>query len=118
LAKVHPLVLRANLEDDKTYIDLLGLTKRVNDLLRERSARGREAPLIFVDAAEHPNAYQLKGRYRVQGDVLELTLVVVHEREAVATFTMEVSASDLEVVTETIVEKMEEGVKSHLEGAA
>ena len=50
-----------------------GMCRPVNELLREASARGQQAELVFVDATELPEAYKLVGRYRLKGEQIELT---------------------------------------------
>lgn len=76
LQTVLPLVLRASFQDEDRLRDHLNLSKQVNERLREVSARGREAPLVFVDAEEFPGACELVGRYRVRGDTVTVTVLV------------------------------------------
>jgi hypothetical protein len=64
LRAVRPLFLRSSFQDDDTFRDALGLTKQVDAALRDVETRGFDAPLVFVDAIECPDAYQMSGRYR------------------------------------------------------
>lgn len=47
---------------------------RVNEALREVSARGPGAGFVYVDAALFPDAYELAGRYRIDGHVVKVKL--------------------------------------------
>ena len=62
----RPIVVQASFQDDVRVRDHLGLTRQVNERLRESMARGRERALLFIDADEFPGAHVLVGRYRVQ----------------------------------------------------
>jgi uncharacterized caspase-like protein len=115
LARVRPLVLRASLEDEDTWQDHLELSKRINGLLRERSARGREAPLIFVDAGGHAGAYELKGRYRVEDDSLKIGLRILCDRERIASYQIEGDLSNLEELAKGIVQTMEDELDRQFE---
>src|SRR5207244_424747 len=62
----RPLVLRSRFQEEVSFDDLLGLEKRVDEKLRTLSTRGRDAPLVFVEASEFPDAFRLSGRYRLE----------------------------------------------------
>ncbi|MEM6785814.1 MAG: caspase family protein [Bacteroidota bacterium] len=77
LALEKPLVLRANLTQEGTRSrDPLGLTGLVDEALRSASARGREAPLVFVDADAFADAYYVGGLYDVEGDQVTVEVEV------------------------------------------
>ena len=54
LQTIKPVVLRCSFQEEKRARDGLGLTKRVNERLREASAVARGAQLVFVDAEDFP----------------------------------------------------------------
>jgi WD40 repeat protein len=68
LPKVRPLVLRSSLVEKESFDDVLKLGGRVDDLLREASARGEPASPVFVDAREGEEAYRLAGGYKIEGE--------------------------------------------------
>jgi hypothetical protein len=71
----RPLVLRTLFQEERDFEDVLELGKRVDELLRDTSARGRQAPLVFVDARELPGACRLAGRYRiVEGEQVQVNV--------------------------------------------
>jgi WD40 repeat protein len=75
LATVRPLLLAVRVEEADSWQDPLDVTRRVNATLREESARP-DATVLFVEAREHADAFQLRGRYRVEngGVTVELRL--------------------------------------------
>ena len=77
LQSPRKLVLQANFQDESEYEDTLGLAKLVNEQFREISSRGRTSPLVFVDAAELPDAYRLAGRYEVEDDKVKVKLKLI-----------------------------------------
>ncbi|MCM3872315.1 MAG: caspase family protein [Pyrinomonadaceae bacterium] len=85
LAIIRPLVLGVQLEEETTWKDSLEVTRAVNAILREESARP-EASVIFIDAREHPDAYQLRGRYRIEGDRVTMALKLFWREEMVSSF--------------------------------
>lgn len=74
LATVRPLVFQSSFQDEGRVQDHLRLTMRVNEALREVSARGPGAGFVYVDAALFPDAYELAGRYRIDGHVVKVKL--------------------------------------------
>jgi len=54
--------------------DVQGLGKKVDDLLNEASAKGAEAPLIFVDVREYPEGCKLNGLYKKENGKITLKL--------------------------------------------
>jgi hypothetical protein len=73
LALPRPIPLRPEFEEQERPSDSLELTRLVEAELRGLDPRGREAPAVFwPDVAEHPRAYQLRGRYRLGGERVEV----------------------------------------------
>ena len=74
LQTVRPLLLRAAFQDEEELSDNLGLARRIDELLRASSSRGRGTRVVFVDAREMSDAYQLAGLYRADGDRVNVTV--------------------------------------------
>ena len=83
LPKERPLVLRATFEEEESFDDVLGLAERVDELLQEASARGDGVAPVFVDARGGEGAYRLAGRYRIEGNAVEVTVNVFRGSERV-----------------------------------
>ena len=107
VAHVIPLVLRANFQDEFLPIDHLGITKIVNRILRERSALGRQANLVFVDSDEFPGAWTLAGRYRMEGDKLSIAGHLFQNGQLMGDFAINSNRESLEAVAVQVVEALE-----------
>jgi len=83
LPKARPLVLRATFQEQESFDDVLGLAGRVDELLRVASAKGDGVAPVFVDAREGEGAYRLAGRYRIEGNAVEVTVNVFRGSERV-----------------------------------
>ena len=46
---------------------MLGISKKLDEALNEASAKGENAPLLFVDVAEFPEGCQISGLYKQTG---------------------------------------------------
>jgi len=67
LAQKKPVFLRTSFELVDRPRDPLDLTRRMDDRLRDASTRGLDSSLVFWDVTEHPGAYRITGRYRIDG---------------------------------------------------
>ena len=111
LKSERPLVLRCYFGNKRRKRDLLGLSKRINDVLRDHSARGHGAP-VFVDADEFPGAYQMAGDYAVQDDRVTVAVFVGRGAEDVAEFELAGQTTDLDQLATAIVQKLRESIST------
>lgn len=74
LASIKPVFVRSNFINSNEFEDNVNLSTLVDNLLLDTSARGANAPLIWVDARNHPNACRITGGYEQTGDEIELQL--------------------------------------------
>jgi WD40 repeat protein/uncharacterized caspase-like protein len=105
LQAVRPLFQRSSFQAEKPPRDVLGLGRRVDDLLRETSARGRDIPLVFVDVVELPESYQLTGRYRLDGERVTATVNLYHGDKEVTELTVMGDRSRVDDMAAKIVEE-------------
>jgi hypothetical protein len=82
LNEVRALFVRASLQDDEERADLLDLSERVNDRLRDLSAQGGSAPLVFVDAPALPGAHRIAGGYSTTDGLTTVRFKVRRDKEA------------------------------------
>jgi hypothetical protein len=107
LQAVRPLVLRSNFQDEKRLRDHLELGRRVNEQLRAGSARGRDAPFVYVDAEELPGACEVVGRYRVEGDQVVVNVVLAQGEKELGQFQVTAARGDLAALATKIVQQAE-----------
>ena len=108
-------MLRANFQDEVDFDDTLSLAQLVNDLLRNVSSRGRQTPLVFVDAVELPDAYRPAGRYAIDGDEVTIQAHMFRGKERVARFKVVGSKSDLDGLANKVVAEAQREVLAKCE---
>jgi hypothetical protein len=110
LATVKPLVLRAAFQNaSPPFHDGLGISRRVNAVLREASdpsSRGG-ANLVYVDAEDLPGALRLTGRYRSAAGIVSLDVYLLDGDAERAHFEVSGPSTDLEAIAREVVAKAE-----------
>lgn len=70
IAKIRPVYIRSNFQDENELEDVLGLGKIIDEALNEVSGKGAIANLIFVDVKDYPDGCKLIGRYqKIEGKI-------------------------------------------------
>jgi WD40 repeat protein len=72
LQQPKPVFIRNAFQDEERFNDPLGFTEEIENLFREKTAKGGQAELVFVDVKQFTNAYSIKGLYKVSGNAVEL----------------------------------------------
>jgi WD40 repeat protein len=108
---IRPVVLRANFQDEERFDDQLNLIRLVDEALRDASARGPQASLVFWDAEDGPDAHRLVGRYRVEGASVTVTARVFKGSEAVADFRVSGRTDNLSKVVSDIVVELDRRIR-------
>lgn len=71
ISNVRSVYIQSNFQDEDELGDVIGLGKKVDQLLAESSARGTDAPIVFVPVREYPDGCQFVGRYkRMNGKII------------------------------------------------
>ncbi len=73
LAKVKPMFIRSTFINIDESEDNLNLSPYADDQLYELSARGGEAPLVFLDINQFPDACKVSGTYSRVNDQWKLS---------------------------------------------
>jgi hypothetical protein len=115
VASPKPFALRAVFQDADLFKDHLRLAQRVNDRLRTVSSRGREAPVVFVDAEDAPEAYSLVGRYQCRDEDVTADVRVFKGGKEVARYTEYGKKREADALADRIVVRAGEimGRQSH-----
>ena len=74
LAKARPVYIRSTFIDQQKLRDVLGLGKRMDEMLNEASTKGESSPLLFSDVSEYPDGCQLSGEYKQTAGNISLRL--------------------------------------------
>jgi WD40 repeat protein len=73
LAQPRPVILRSSFQDDARMKDILKLGQRFDDRLRLETYGVARGSLIYVDADDFPEAWQLSGRYKSEARGVRVT---------------------------------------------
>jgi hypothetical protein len=104
-------VTRSRFLDRREDDDVLDLARRIDRLLKERSA-GRDARLNFVDAHEAAEAYRIAGSYVVDGGIARVRFRMRRGQQAVGErVEVEGEASDPDEVARRVLAKAVELVR-------
>ncbi|MFD2717686.1 caspase family protein [Hymenobacter monticola] len=83
LAEPKPVFMAASFLSAERLFDDLALAEQLNAELRETTARGKAAPLVFTEARNYPGAYRVSGTYERAGARLRVRYVVLRGPEQV-----------------------------------
>ena len=111
LPKAKPLVLRATLVAKDKFVDVLGLSGRVDEALREAEGRDDGSGPILVDAREGVGAYQIGGGYQVEGEKVTVEVNVFLDLKPVGQATVRGVTSDLDALAKAIVADVDKQFK-------
>jgi hypothetical protein len=115
LRSPRPLVLRSTFLEEEELADVLGLGQRVDERLREASSRGEEGRLVFVDARDMPAAFQLAGRYKIDGGRVTINLRLGRAGEKGARFTVSGDKARPEELAARVVAEVEKRLEMHVQ---
>ena len=100
LAGSKPIFIHSGFQEQDQFFDLIQLGAMVDERLISES-RKEEPPLIFLDKKQFGSAYQIRGRYRLEGELWQADVKVFREEEKITDFN--VSAINGEVLSEKII---------------
>ncbi|MES2799800.1 MAG: caspase family protein [Bacteroidota bacterium] len=103
LSNVKPVVIRSLFVDSKKFNDHLGLSISIDNALNLLSNE-IDAPFVFFDASEFPDAYQLSGGYKVDNGKYILFLTIT---KGISETSKEISANSVEELIEKIINETE-----------
>jgi WD40 repeat protein len=88
LNAAKPTVLSSRLTD-ANFGDELGLERELNEMLQAEKSLVANARFVYVPGKKLPNAYQVRGQYSVDGDMVTVKAFLIKDDKAVATLTVE-----------------------------
>jgi hypothetical protein len=102
---VRPVILRSNFQEEVQLRDVLSLGREIDLALGNMSGRGADSTLVFWDAADGPDAFNLAGRYTITGNTLKVRVVVFKANARVSEFTVSGKTEDLAAVVAEVVKQ-------------
>jgi WD40 repeat protein len=86
LAPARPLVLLSSFQEEAEFVDGQGLSRLVDQRLRDLSAAGPAGTVVLVEATEFPGAYRVGGRYALSGDKVTVRVKLYLDANRIAEF--------------------------------
>ncbi len=88
LAGSKPVIIHSGFQEESQFYDIIQLGTLVDDLLIEASAQN-DAQVIFLDKKQFGSAFQVRGRYRTEGELWKARVRVFQDENQVASFDVE-----------------------------
>jgi hypothetical protein len=104
VANVKPVFIRCNFQDENEFDDVLGFNEEMIRYFQELTSKSSEAEIVFVDENSYNEAYSLKGRYTVKGNVVEVRGRLFRGKSVVHKFTKSGNKNDLVGLVRSIVD--------------
>ena len=82
IANEKPIIIRSNFLNELIFEDDLQLVQRLEVAFRKESRRGAEARMIYVDVNDYPEAYALRGLYRMEEGKIRIKLRLFRGKES------------------------------------
>lgn len=111
LVSSKPVFLQSTFQDEEKIRDVLGLSKKVNKAMRDLTARGSHAPMVYVDATEYPDAFSLTGRYKVENSRVKVKVFIFKDASEIGRFSLEDWVSNLNILVNNIIARTENSIK-------
>jgi len=102
LAQPKPMFLLSVFQEEESFDDILDLEKLVDESFRDVSAKG-QAPLIFIQAKQFPEAYRIRGQYSITGETVSVRVNLFKGRTKEAGFTIDGNSNNMEDLAKDIV---------------
>lgn len=106
LAQPKPLYVMSVFQDEVMMDDRLKIGTMIDEKLREITARGKNAGLIYVDVKEFPDAYKLRGRYSVNENNIALKTNLFKGSQLIDSFEINGTTDNLDELVEKIMKRI------------
>lgn len=105
VARVKPVFIRNNFQEVNAFDDVLNLGRHLEDYLREITAKGARASLIYVDVPEYQDAYSIKGLYELKKEKVFLRAKLFRGRQPLGDIKAEGQGQQLDALVEEVLEQ-------------
>ena len=109
-----PMFTSSNFQnaDSTVFGDDLGLTKSVNEALREISAKGKESKIVFAMSSPAGDTYSLNGSYKLKDNELKIEIRIKKGKDKLCEFEEKGTTNNLKELAESIIRKAVDCVES------
>lgn len=111
IAQPRPVLLVKSFQDETQFDDVLALTPTIESELIDLSARGADAPMLYMEAKDYPGAYALVGRYTVKDEAVQIKCKVMRATAQVGEFVVTGQKSKLAELAKLVLARAQGLVK-------
>lgn len=94
LSEPKPVFVASSFINEARKRDDLKLSDLINGQLQEITAKGKTAELLFIEAKDYPNSWELSGTYKIEGDTITADCLLFRNEQE-KTFSVKGSKADL-----------------------
>ncbi|MFH0895610.1 MAG: caspase family protein [Bacteroidota bacterium] len=105
LAKEKPMFSMSTFAEEESMDDIVGLEKSVDEAFIDMSSRGGTSSLVYIETKEFPDAFRIRGQYKMTGDIISAKVNVFKGKDKAGSFTVEGKKGELSKLAAEIAQK-------------
>ncbi|MCD4793249.1 MAG: ankyrin repeat domain-containing protein [Bacteroidales bacterium] len=106
LADSKPIFVLSLFNDADNFDDHLEISEKVDEKLRDLTAKGSDAPLILLETRNFPSAYKLRGQYKVTGDKINLKVNLFKGKDIIQSFEFTGNKNEINIINQKIINEI------------
>ncbi len=108
LAAEKPFFIKSFFQEEEKFADILSIGRLLDNTLYETSSLNNKNSFMFLPIDEFPNAYQVLGRYKINGNEILATIKIIKADSPDAVSSFSLTAADKKSLCAMILEKIRE----------
>ncbi len=108
LAPEKPVFIKSIFQEEEKFADVLTLGRQLDNLLYETSSRDNKNKFMFFPVDEFPGAYQVLGRYKINGNTIEAAIRIIKADRPDAASSFSLVTTDARSLSLAILGKIRE----------
>jgi len=102
-----PYIIPSLVLDPDKHKDHLGITKKLNDAIKEISDNSKESKFIYFDVPDMADAFQISGDYKVEDKEIKASILVSFGEKDIESFEISGNTDKLDEFIKTIINNTE-----------
>lgn len=108
LAAEKPVFIKSVFQEEENFADIIALGRFFDNTLYEASSMNTKSSFLFLPIDEFPNAYQVLGRYTINGHQITATIKIIKADSPGAVRSFSLIAADKKALSAMLLEKIKE----------
>lgn len=110
LSEPKPVFVASSFINEARKRDDLKVSDLINAQLQEITAKGKTAELLFIEAKDYPNAWELSGTYKIEGDTITADCLLF-KNEQEKTFSVKGAKANLPGLVQSILAEVKKLIR-------